>query len=371
MEFVYRTFKDRDVSGILKNYMAAFCKSRFCQPSSRAFWEWKYGPKRPNYDPEGYQICEYKGKIVGTIMTTLRTMKFDNTIYKVAGIDDVATCPVLERRGIGKRLMENAIQFMKDRHVDLSILSADPRGHAKKIYWRAGYQYTTYLSVGVKFLGIKNALSNFTPGIPLALLFGLYGHYKSATQQHHFKKFESEFQIKILGENQETFRKLINRNYNNLYSFHDFDEAYWNWYHITRPPRYGSKVIALKEGKKIVAGGVITKSYLMFLNTKKWYPLYLLTELFVDRPYRKRGLGNYLLSHLERLAAREKVAMLISQFHERHDTLRHLLRRRGFLCFNKIAFLMLKPISERAKQHFAINQTKPFVWKVPWEQLGY
>ena len=368
MDLIFRTFKDGDASGILKNYFAAFCKLRICQPSTPEFWEWKYGPTRPNYAPEGYQICEYKGKIVGTIMSTLRTMKFNGEVYKVAGIDDVATCPLLEKRGIGKRLMENAIKFMEEQDVDLSILAADPRGHAKKIYWRIGYKYTTFLSTGAKALSIRNAIANFTPGTPLAIPLRLYGCYKT---RRRMKKYKGNLKFEILGKNQDEFRNKLNENYQSLYSFNEFDQKYWNWYYVERPELYESVVVAAKENGKIIAGGVITKEPLMGFNTKRWWPLYLLTELFVDKAYRGRGIGSYVLGQLERIAKQRGVGVMLAHFHGRHEAFRTLVKRMGYIYVNKTGLLMMKPISARAKELFEKRQEKKYVWKVPWEQMGY
>ncbi len=368
MSLIFRTFKDGDQRGILKNYHAAFCKSRFCQPSSREFWEWKYGPNRPYYAPEGYQICEYKGKIVGTIMSTLRTMKFNEEIYKVAGIDDVATCPILEKRGIGRRLMENAVKFMQNQKVDLSILVADPRGHAKKIYWRIGYKYTTYLSIAIKALSIRNALINFTPGFPLALPLRLYGCLKARRQ---LNRADANLKFEILKTNHEDFRQKINKNYQIFYSFNEFDQKYWQWYHIRRPKNYESITVAAKERGKTIAGGVLTRSNLMIINTKRWYPVSLVTELFVDSPYRRRGIGSYLLNQLERVARQKGLGAMLIHFHGRNNAFRALLKKMGYIYINKAEILMAMPISRRAKELFQKNQGKKFVWKVPWEQMGY
>ncbi len=368
MNLIYRTFREGDQKGILKTYSAAFCNSRICQPSTPEFWDWKYGPNRPNYDPKGYQICEYKNRIVGSIMTTIRTMKFKGEIYKIAGIDDVATCPILERRGIGKRLMQNALKFIEDTEVDLTILSADPGGHAKKIYWRSGYQYTTFFSIALKVISFRNVLNSFPPITPLAPLLRLYGELKS---RRSIRKYEGNLQFEILGKNQTHFRRKLNENYRSLYSFAAFNQDYWNWYHVERPRAYESIVIAAKEGNRIVAGGVITRSFLMVFNSVKWVPLFILTELFVDKQYRGQGLGCYMLYQLERVARLRGVGAILLHFHGNHGIFSTLMKKMGYIYVNRTTLQMIKPISERAKAHFQENKEKKYVWKVPLEQLGY
>ncbi len=369
MDFKFRTFKESDQGGILKTYTAAFCKSRICQPSNPEFWEWKYGLKRPNYDPRGYQICEYKGRIVGTIQCTIRTMKFNGEIYRVAGIDDVATCPVLEKRGIGRKLMENAVKYMEDEQkVDLSVLSADPRGHARKIYWHLGYKYLTYFSIGFKSVSVRNSLFNFTPITPLAIPFRIYGAFKTCRWQH---KSIEDLKLELVRKNQDAFRRKLNENYDGLFSFDDYNEDYWNWYHVTRPRSVESVILAAKENKKIVGGGVITRSHLMLLNSKKWYPLYILTELFVDKDYRGRGIASYLLSHLERITKSRGIGVIITQFHRTNHIFRKVLKKLGYFYVDDLVLQMIKPISDRAKELFKRIEGKEFNWKVPWEQMGY
>jgi len=368
LDLIFRTFKDGDKSGILKTYSAAFCNSRICQPSTPEFWEWKYGSNRPNYDPKGYQICEYKNKIVGSIMSTIRTMKFNGEVYKAAGIDDVATCPTLERRGIGRGLMQNALKFMEEENVDLSILAADPRGHAKKIYWRSGYQYTTHFSIALKVISVRNALKTFPPITPLAPLLRLYGSFRS---RRSIQKYERNLEFEILGKNEDQFRQKLNENYNSLYSFNEFDRKYWKWYHIERPKLYGSIVIVAKEDNRVVAGGIITRSYLMVFNSVKWVPIFILTELFVDKEYRGQGIGCYVLNQLERVARQRGIGAIMLHFHGGHSIFRTLMKKMGYIYVNNTTLQMIKPISERAKAHFQENKEKKYVWKVPWEQLGY
>jgi len=266
--------------------------------------------------------------------------------------------------------MENAIKFMEqDQHVDLSILCADPRGHAKKIYWRLGYTHTSYLSVALKIISIRNTLKKFTVFLPFALPLRLYTSLKTQLRK---KKYKEYLTFEILGKDQEAFRQRLNENYRNtFYSFNDFDQEYWNWYYIQRPKSHESIAIAAKENGRIIAGGVITKSYLMVLNTKRWVPLYILTDLFVDQPYQNRGIGSYLLARLEEIAKKRGVPGILLHFYGRNTALRALLKNMGYLCMNKATVQMIKPISERAKAHFQQIEGKKFLWKMPWEQMGF
>jgi predicted N-acetyltransferase YhbS len=368
VNFTFRSFREGDQKGIIKTYIAAFCKSRFCEPMTPEFWAWKYGPARPNYAPEGYQICEYKGKIIGSIMTTLRTMKFNGEKYLAAGIDDVSTCPVLEKKGIARRLMDNAIKFMENSNVDLSILTAEPGGHAKKLYERLGYTYMTYISAGIKLISFQNTLKNFKPIMPIALPFRLFGSFKS---RRSYATYQGNRDFQILTKNQDEFRRKINSIYRSVYSFNKYDEKYWNWYYIERPKSQASIVMAIKDNNEIIAGGAMVRSYLMILNSKEYTPVYILTDLFVDKKHRRTRMGSYLLSQLERAAKQRGVSLILTFFHGRNIASNKFLKNMGYLTFKGFVQQMIKPISERAKEYFRSTEGKKFVWKVPFEQMGF
>ena len=109
----------------------------------------------------------------------------------------------------------------------------------------------------------------------------------------------------------------------------------------------------------------------MIFNTKKWYPLFTITEFFVDKQYRNRGIGSILLDKLENLARQEGVAGMLLHFPRQNQPFRAVIKNSGYLTVNKVTLQMIKPISERARSLFESNQEKTYTWKVPWEQLGY
>ncbi len=331
-------------------------------------WTWRYGPERPNYAPEGYQICEYKGKIVGVIMATLRTMKFHGNQYRVAGIDDVSTWPVLEKRGIARHLLESAIRFMEKNNVDLSVLVADPRGHAQKLYARIGYTHKTYFSMAVKVVSIRNTLTDFPVLTPLAVPLGLYGNLRS---RRKYRKDLKNIRFEILRKDQDAVRKNLNAAYRGFFSFDDYSKEYWDWYYGTRPETRPSLVLAAKENGKVVSGGVLTKQLLKIFSTKKRVPVCVVNEFFVDKAYRRRGLGSFLLYQLERAAQKMGGTLLLINFHGRNSGFRALLKGMGYIIVNKADMQMIKPISERAKRLFGKIQGKKLLWKVPYEQTGF
>ncbi|GAJ17569.1 unnamed protein product, partial [marine sediment metagenome] len=100
-------------------------------------WSWRYA-KSPYFEPEMIQIAEdvEKNKIVGAIHVNLvEDIIFNSKNYLIGDINDVSCHPDYIRNGIATNLMEMAMEYMKKRNCDLSILTADYKGFARsKIY---------------------------------------------------------------------------------------------------------------------------------------------------------------------------------------------------------------------------------------------
>lgn len=196
MEIKYRTFQEGDESGVVNIFNSAFCKTRFCQPMTKEFWQWKYKTRPPRFIPEGIMLAEKKGIIVGSVIVTFHKMRFGEYEFLLGGIDDVATCPLLEKRGIARNLMERAIEFTRDYGADASVLMADPNGHASRLYNKLGYDYTTYYSLFFKMvnpLKLKNEILPLAPLIPFIYLTKLKGKKQKEVKniQYQIQKVES------------------------------------------------------------------------------------------------------------------------------------------------------------------------------------
>jgi GNAT superfamily N-acetyltransferase len=196
----------------------------------------------------------------------------------------------------------------------------------------------------------------------------LYGALKTKLGR---QKFKGNIKFEILGKNQEEFRQKINRIYHSLYSFDDYSSDYWKWYYIDRPKGQESVVLAAKEKNSIIAGGVMIRSHLMVIDTRKRVPVYVLSEFFVDPAYRRSGLGSYVLSQLESIIKQKGGSVVITTLHGRDTRFQEFLKHMGYIIIKKAVVQMIKPISERSIQLFRIIEGKKMVWKVPLEQLGY
>ncbi|MFX0135932.1 MAG: GNAT family N-acetyltransferase, partial [Candidatus Hodarchaeota archaeon] len=173
MSIKFRTFQDGDEQGILKLFHSAFCVTRFCQPKSRAFWDWRYKKNPYGFFPEGIMLAEKKGIIVGSVLVSFHKIRFGKKEFLFGAIDDVATCPILQKKGIARTLMENAIKFTIDYGADGSVLMADPRGHARRLYKKLGYIYKNYYTLFFKIINPLKFRNEMFPLFPFAPLMYL------------------------------------------------------------------------------------------------------------------------------------------------------------------------------------------------------
>lgn len=372
VNILYRTYsEEKDLERFQKIYHAAFCNGIFCQPKTAEFMRYKYGAGRPFYNPDGYLFAEYNHKFVGAVMSTLREMDFQGKPFLMAAIDDVSTCPVMEKRGIGSTLMANAMKFMKETNADLSILTADPNGHARKIYERLGYRRlrTTWFGLAIKILSIARLIQDRNIITPLIGLFYPTQKVKSIMRLGGRLK---ELEFEVISSTTREFLDCVNRNYGKLTSFHPHDHEYWTWNRLRRPPEYQSVCLAARKDGRIVGGGAITKQKLMVLNPKRYYSISTLTELFVDEEYRRKGIGGAILHELEKIAVKRlKTGFMLTHYPRNDWRMKFLLRKNGYFVLPAYSMMMIRPISARFKRVFEKIKDKNVVWNIPWEHLGW
>ncbi len=362
MPIKYRIFQDGDESGIDKLFHSAFCKTRFCQPRTLEFWDWKYKKRPPRFIPEGIMIAEKNGIIVGSVIVTFHKMRFGDQEFLFGGIDDVATCPILEKRGIARNLMERAIEFTKNYGADGSVLMADPGGHARKLYKRLGYIYKIYYSL---FMKIINPLKFRKEIFPLFPFFPLFYLLKLKAKR---RKRAKNIQFEIQKGEQLEFIKKINEHNKNFIGGNVYDKNYWHWFKVNRPKRDKSINLAIKRGRQLIGGGSILKSYTLIL--KYYLSSYVLADFFIDLESRIYDIGYSLLNKLEAIAAMESPVMM-AFVHDNHFHLTRLLKENGYFSIKKADLEMILPISKDFIQIYESLKEVKKAWLPPLEQAGF
>ncbi|MHA1378000.1 MAG: GNAT family N-acetyltransferase [Candidatus Helarchaeota archaeon] len=363
MSIKYRTFEDGDEDGIVKLFNSAFCQQPLCHLMTREFWEWKYKKRPPRFIPEGILIAEKKRTIVGSVIVTFHRKNFGEHNFLFGGIDDVATCPVLQKRGIARNLMEKAIDFTKNYGADASVLMADPRGHARRLYKKLGYVYNNYFSIYAKIINplkIKNDILPLTPFIPLFFLLNI---------RPKFKKYKFEgIQFKILKDNQTEFLNIVNRINKKFLGSNLYNEDYWLWCRRIRPKRHKGIVLAVNMDKRIVGGGTIVKSF--FRVYKYYITHYVLSDLFVNNTEKIEGMSWQILKKLEAIASLQ-VPLMLAFVHQNNFCLNKLLKENGYISVQNAELEMINPFSKKFIEIYNSLKDTNRPWVAPLEQAGY
>jgi len=373
LKIQYRTYlTERDKFEFQKVYNLAFRVNNMGSPMSREWFDYKYGEKRPFYDPRGYFFALHDGKIVGSTLCTTRLMQFNGTTFKAAGIDEVATCPGFEKRGIGSTLMQNAINYMDDEiNADLSILTAAPNYHARRVYERLGYvnSRSIVLIFGFKILHVPHVFREATIASPI--FTGLYPlQVLKSLSRLRLKSKKLEFQI--VDAVSDEFIDCLNRCYTERVSFHPYDRKYFTWLRLNRPIDYkGLCVIARLDGQ-IVGGGTISKKSIVMLNPKKKTRFATIHEIFVDKNHRRQGIGLAILRKLEQIAINIlRTGWILTLFFKNDLPVKNLLQAGGYFVAPIKSLYMIRPISPEFKDVFQGIKDRNLPWLVPWEQLGW
>ena len=369
MNITFRTYENEDdIINIVKVHKAAFWRANFSSYMTEDYWRWKYHIDRPNYNPEGYQVAEYKNKIVGTVICTIRDMNFFGNTYKVGCIDDVATIPKFWKRGISQNLLTNAIKYMEEQTVDLSMLVADPGYHAHKFYIKNGFDISTKCRIAFKLIDPINMIKNLSITLPLS---GPIYAFQKLQEYHRYKACELPIKLYHVNKLNDEFIKEINEDYKDLVSFEKFSRIYWNWFRLTRPKMFENIAIAAKLGNEIIGGGTITKSYYLILSTKKPIPFYVISELFVREKYRRKGIGSEIYRTLESLASQDGAGFIIGIYNSLHKPIKKFLSKNGLFLPSISDIEMIKPISSDFKKIYQKIKTLKFPWHIALEQSGF
>ena len=127
VKIIYRNYRAGDDEQLADLYNQAFQMAGFNVLRTAKNWNWRY-IQSPNFEPEMIHIAENieNRKIVGALCANLiEELSFKDKKYLIGDINDVICHPSYTKRGIAKTLMENAINYLKKKNCDISMLAAD------------------------------------------------------------------------------------------------------------------------------------------------------------------------------------------------------------------------------------------------------
>jgi ribosomal protein S18 acetylase RimI-like enzyme len=151
MDIEYRTYEPGDEAGLTDAFNFPFSRGGLMRTPARVRWRYVTPPRAK---PGEIQVAYDKdaGKIAGAVYSTIGEYQFDGVPHRTGSINDVGTLPEYTGHGIGRKLMEQAVAFMRGEGCEYSALSADPKGFPRsKLYiplgWKDVFKEQVWLSV--------------------------------------------------------------------------------------------------------------------------------------------------------------------------------------------------------------------------------
>ena len=196
MDILYRNYKPGDETQLAALHNLCFSIS-FRRTPELVLWRYV---NRPDFDPKEIHIAvdERRNRIVGVVYSTINRHIFNGIIEKTGSINDVGVDPRYGGHGIGRKLMQNAVDFMEEIGCTKSVLCADSHGFPRsKIYVPLGYedyfQQEMWFTIGSPF-GLFKSLPLAMPLVPVYA----YRALSSLIQLTKWLKKNSEISFQVL-----------------------------------------------------------------------------------------------------------------------------------------------------------------------------
>lgn len=320
---IYRHYQKGDDAQLAYLYMKAFQENLTTYIRTAQIEKWRY-PQSPDFEPQMIQIAEDvdKKRIVGAVIVNLvEKININNKKYLVGDINDVSCDPDYSKQGIATRLMENAIEYMKQRKCDLSLLTAAYDGIArKKIYLRFGYQDAAHLNAYVNFPNYFRLIRDFPLGLfitPLIFYLAYLSRLNLRFKLHRIPYFQ-DFSYEILFDsNHFQVAKLFNRifpKYYNGFSKYSREKVAWarkNVPYDRERPIY----IIMRNQQSIIGGASLSfeRLYISPLKTTiRWgiiHEIAIEKDIFPNEHLMTVGIA-YLIDKILKAAIQRKIGVL-------------------------------------------------------------
>jgi predicted N-acetyltransferase YhbS len=368
---IYRNYQRGDDAQLAHLYMKAFQENRASYIRTAKIQHWRYA-QSPNFEPEMVQIAEdtEKGQIIGAVYVNLvERIRINNKSLVVGDINDVSCHPDYTQQGIATNLMENAIEYMEQKGCDLSILTADYSGIArKKIYLRFGFKDAARLNAYINFPHYFRLLRDFPPLITLTplLFYSAYLSRLSFYTKCYKNSFFGDFSYHLIDNSHHMeFAKLMNRllpKYYRGYSNYSNEKVEWARKRVPNP-RGEPTYVLIRNQQNILGGASLTfeKFFLTPLQTTIRlgiiHELAINREFFPDRELLRKGIA-YLIDKVMKAAIQRNIGVLLYEGDANDKAVEKAFRLLKFRVF-KGGVLMVKQFRDLDIQ----QEGKP--WFVP------
>ena len=357
----YRHYQEGDDQQLAELFNRAFQMNGLSVVRTPKTVNWRY-VKSPNFEPEMCQIAEDIDceKIVGAVYTNLiERVPFNGNEYLVGDINDVSCHPDYTRRGIATNLMKLAINYMEKKGCDISMLTADYNGHARKrIYLKLGYFDVDREYRFIQFPNLFKLMKDILASLILFPVFFTISFIPRILNRIRIKlnPFFSDFSFEI-NNNRKHFEymKAVNKIMPNYYTgFPIYNKRKFEWARIKVPAsRHRPTYVLMKKKERIIGGAVITHQNIYNSKHGIKFRIGLIHDIFLDKTQfnnkRNLHLGYiYLNDKIIKAATRRKVGILIHLVTFKDYDLHRALRNMNYLKF-KAESIMMKTLKENIR----------------------
>ncbi len=335
-EINYRTFQAGDEDQLADLFNRAFQTNGGGFIRTPKSFHWRY-VEEPDFLPEGIKLAEYRGRIVGSVIASVTHATFYGRKYTFGTINDVATRPEFVGKGIARRLLQDALQFLEDQKVDYGTLDADPSGHPRsKLYIPSGfYDYLRSKTI-IKVVKSRQLVRDN----PLFLAAFPMMYPLAHIRQQFYPRFHSgRFEIDVVhNKRYPAYRDAFNHALQQFYEgYRIFTPERWAWARENVPsPRFRPSFAVVKEGRKIVAGITIIKQNIYAFKYGFKITMATIQDLFVDRgtartPEEMEEIHDLLLRATHKAAADRNCGLIFGQLSSNDKLFTLSCRRCGWL----------------------------------------
>jgi len=235
LTFELRNYQSGDEYQIIDLFNAAFGRNNFFTPRTVEFWIWRY-VKKPGFDPKGIFIAEKEGRIISSVVETIRKAKFGEKTLHLGVIDDVSTQPELWGKGLASKLLGEAIKYAEQKKLDGLALFADPEGNARKIYLSHGFIDAKRFHFYMKIFDQKELPENKT--------------------KKEFDNQNMSFE-RLTQKNLKDFTEKFNRAHTPLEGFYPQSMNELRWSLLEPSKVFPSETWTTKKDGEIIGGGTL------------------------------------------------------------------------------------------------------------------
>lgn len=197
----------------------AFAEYEGAMPVSEEFTDWYL--QRPGSRPDRCTAALLGERLVSNVLVAVQDVRLGGQVMRCGIIDTVATDPAHRRKGLARRLMEDAHKRMLAEGCDAAVLYTNPDGMPYRFYQTIGY-------------------------LPRAVAGALMGP-RGAGGPNRVQR--------LTDHGGDEARSLVDRFYAGYDGYAPLTDELWAWHRVNRPADMPVQTVAVREGSTLKAVG--------------------------------------------------------------------------------------------------------------------